>query len=382
MSLPETILQFGAGRFLRAFIDRFVHQANEGGQNVGRIVVVQRSADKRSELLGPAGYDVLVRGYQDGEVIQRRERVQSISRVLLADKQWSDVLAFAKSPELRYIVSNATESGYTFDPKDKLDAPPETLPAKLTQVLWARHQAKAAAPTILPCELIERQADKLTELICTQSQTWGLPDEFRKWVKDECVWLNSLVDCIVTMPEPALAEKDPLLICAEPYYLWALEVPLAGRASDEIGVTPSLARPANKVRLFEHPALRIADDIAPYFLRKVRILNGTHTAMVGKFHGKFDTVQNLLADKSAARWIRDLMFGEIVPTLAYRLDLVASFADETFDRFRNPFTNHKLADIAKGHADKVKVRLEPTRAEYKKLFGKPPPRITEAMKPL
>jgi tagaturonate reductase len=235
----------------------------------------------------------------------------------------------------------------------------------LTQVLWARFHAGLPAPIMLPCELIERNAEKLAALICEQSQTWGLPDAFRAWVKDECVWFVSLVDCIVTMPEPALADKDPLLICAEPYYLWALE------------------RPRNKfVTLFDHPAMRVADDIAPYFLRKVRILNGTHTAMVGKFFGQFDTVQNLLADKAAARWIRDLMYEEIVPTLAYRLELVASFADETYDRYRNPFTNHKLSDIAKGHADKVKVRLMPTREEYEALFKKPPARIVEAMKPL
>ena len=74
------------------------------------------------------------------------------------------------------------------------------------------------------------------------------------------------------------------------------------------------------------------------------------------------------------------MYEETVPTLAYRLELVGSFADETYDRYRNPYTNHKLSDIAKGHADKVKVRLEPTRQEYERLFGKPPAKIVEAMK--
>src|SRR3954454_2568314 len=119
-SLPETILQFGAGRFLRAFVDRFVHQANESGQKVGRIVVVQRSADQRSELLhnNPAGYNVLVRGYQDGEIVKRHERVRSCSRMRLGDRQWAEVLTFAKSPSLRFIVSNATESGYLLDPRD------------------------------------------------------------------------------------------------------------------------------------------------------------------------------------------------------------------------------------------------------------------------
>src|SRR5437764_10558796 len=133
-NLPETILQFGAGRFLRAFIDRFVHQANEQGQNVGRIVVLQREPDQRSELLNkkPDGYEVLVRGYQDGKVVERREPVKSISRVILANTQWKDVLEFAKSKDLCYIVSNATESGYVLDARDQLDsAPPETLAAKL-----------------------------------------------------------------------------------------------------------------------------------------------------------------------------------------------------------------------------------------------------------
>jgi tagaturonate reductase len=316
----------------------------------------------------PAGYNVLVRGYSDGELVNRYENVQSISRVLTSDKQWRDVLTFAKSPELKFIVSNATESGYVLDPKDKITGVPETLPAKLTQVLWARYQAKGSAVTMLPCELIEANADKLKALMLTQSKTWDLPAEFQTWLSDECIWLNSLVDCIVTMPEPALAKDDPLLICAEPYYLWALQIP----------GEPSSVR--SRLSLFEHPAIRLAETIAPFFLRKVRILNGTHTAMVGKFLGQFETVQQLLENKAAARWIRDLMYEEIVPTLAYRLDLVASFADETYDRYRNPYTNHKLADIAKGHADKVKVRLEPTRQEYERLFGKPPARIVEAMK--
>ena len=224
MTQPETILQFGAGRFLRAFFDRFVHQANESGQNVGRIVVVQRAADQRSELLNsqPDGYRVLVRGYQDGELVNRNENVQSISRVLTSDRQWREVLTFAKSPDLRFIVSNATESGYVLDPKDKITKSPETLPAKLTQVLWARYQAKAGPVTMLPCELIEANADRLKDLMLTQSKTWDLPSDFQKWLSEECIWLNSLVDCIVTMPEPALAKDDPLLICAEPYYLWAL----------------------------------------------------------------------------------------------------------------------------------------------------------------
>src|ERR1700748_2690400 len=67
----ETILQFGAGRFLRAFADLFVHQARAAGQPVGRIVVVQSTAGDRSNGLRRQGcrYHVAIRGLQGGQEI-------------------------------------------------------------------------------------------------------------------------------------------------------------------------------------------------------------------------------------------------------------------------------------------------------------------------
>ena len=63
---------------------------------------------------------------------------------------------------IAFVISNSTESGFTLDPGDTLNAaPPKSMPAKLTQVLWQRFQAGAAPLVLLPCELIERNADKL-----------------------------------------------------------------------------------------------------------------------------------------------------------------------------------------------------------------------------
>src|SRR5262245_46184644 len=68
MASPETVLQFGAGRFLRGFVDRFLQNANDAGQNVGQVVVVQSTPGARAALLNqqPDGYHVLVRGYENG----------------------------------------------------------------------------------------------------------------------------------------------------------------------------------------------------------------------------------------------------------------------------------------------------------------------------
>ncbi len=387
MTLPETILQFGTGRFLRAFADRFVQRANDEGQQVGRIVVVQSTASNRAELLSsqPKGFQVLVRGYQDGQVVERVEGVQSISRALVAATDWKQVLEVARSPALKYILSNTTESGYKLDESDKItSAPPISFPAKLTRVLWERYQAEGPPLIILPCELIERNASRLLELVQRQIKKWQLPVTFEPWVREECVWLNNLVDCMVTQApsDHPLAKDDPLLIHAEPYSLWAIETPPQRKAEDS-GIISRGGRFIDQpIKLFDHPAIKMVSDLVPYYLRKVRILNGLHTAMAGKYLAQgFVTVQDVLKDAAAVRWVRGLLYEEIVPTIAYRIPGVTEFADETYDRLRNPFLQHKLADIAMYHADKVQVRLQPTFDEYQRLFGKAPSRLSEVMTP-
>lgn len=364
----ETVLQFGAGRFLRAFVDRFLQHAADEGQSVGRVVIVQSTSGTRAELFDGRrdGYHVVVRGYERGDLIDRVESVRSVSRALTAADAWPAVLDLARSPDLRYIVSNATEAGYVLDDSDAPESlPPRTLPGKLTQVLYARFQAGAPAPTLLPCELIERNASRLLELVLVQADRWQLPGEFRDWLRDQCLWLNNLVDCMVTPPPPdhALTKTDPLCTSAEPYALWAIEKP-DGR----------------EVTLFRHPAIRIVDDLSPFYLRKVRILNGLHTAMVAKFlPAGFETVQDVLRNLTAVRWVRALLYEEIVPTIAYRVEDTAEFADETFDRLRNPHMRHRLADIALNHTAKVQVRLKPTFDEYQKLFGRAPTKLSESL---
>src|SRR5215831_14454933 len=106
-NLPETVLQFGSGKFLRAFADLFIHQANAEGQNVGG-VVVQTTGDERANLLNKQGgrYHVVVRGLAGGQTIDRVEESASLSRALVASRQWAEVLNVARSPDIRWVISN------------------------------------------------------------------------------------------------------------------------------------------------------------------------------------------------------------------------------------------------------------------------------------
>src|SRR5437763_7210106 len=107
---PETVLQFGTGRFLRAFADRFIHEANVQGQAVGSVVVVQSTGtDAADQLNGSKGiYHIAVRGLEGGKVV-RRDEVASVSRCLAAGREWGEVLNVARSPALRFVLSNTTE---------------------------------------------------------------------------------------------------------------------------------------------------------------------------------------------------------------------------------------------------------------------------------
>ncbi len=365
--LPETILQFGSGKFLRGFADLFIHQANQDGQNVGRVVVVQTTGEGRANSLAKQGgrYHVVVRGLSSGAVVDRVEASASISRALVASRQWTDVLAVARSPQLRYVLSNTAEAGYTLDPADKPDdAPPRSFPAKLLRVLRERHDAGLPGVALLPCELFEGNADMLRGLLLQLAESWGLPASVGAYLRTACSWHNALVDRIVTNRpdgDPRI-EGDDMAVMAEPYALWALESQDGG------------------ARLFRHPAIAHTTDVRPFFLRKVRILNAAHTAMVTRAEPKgIATVKQAMADPEIEGWLKQLLFAEIVPVLGGRVEDAEGFAHQTLERFRNPFLEHRLSDIKTYHEQKVRIRLIPTRAEFVAKFGRPPARLDEAI---
>jgi tagaturonate reductase len=366
-NLPETVLQFGGGKFLRAFADLFLHQANEAGQGVGRVVVVQSTDSERARLLNAQGgrYHVAVQGLENGQIIDRVEEAASIGRALIAQTDWPRVLDIARSPELRFVLSNTTEAGYTLHEGDRLnDDPPRSFPLKLLRVLQARFESGLPGVTLLPCELFENNADRLRELLLEQAQRWDLSAALQDWLQNRCDWRNTLVDRIVTdkpVSHP-LYPSDPLLTAAEPFAFWAVE-----NARD---ATPP----------FTHPAILWTPDVKPYFLRKVRILNAAHTALVSQAVPRgMKTVREAVSDPDIRAWLERLLCEEILPTVADRVEAPEAFARQTLERFANPFLEHQLAHILVYHDEKRRVRLLPTRAEYVAQFGRTPPLLDAAI---
>lgn len=383
----NSVLQFGGGRFLRGFIDRFFSDA--GVEHA--VTVVTSTPSPRADLVnthGSDGYPIFVRGIENGQTVDQIEQSKSLKQGIVAgghcdrtacyaksaglddcvegqcyaEEQWAKIQSIAASGDLSLIVSNTTEAGLVLDAGDAefhYSSAPISYPAKLASLLFHRWRSLKQGVTILPCELIEKNGEKLLALVLEQAAAWQRPEAFQTWLKEECRWINNLVDCIVIGPsDDSLAGADhPLAVQVEPYALLAVE-----------GDVPDIAP-------FSHSAVVKTNDLTPFYLRKVRILNGLHTAMVAKYLDTHTTVRDVLADADAAAWLKDLLDNEIVPTIADRVADVDEFAAAVMDRFANPFLEHKLADISLNHEAKLDTRLRPTLDEFRERFGKEPEKL-------
>src|SRR5690606_37850983 len=125
--------------------------------------------------------------------------------------------------------------------------------------------------------------------------------------------------------------------------------------------------------------VKIVDDMQPYRTRKVRILNGAHTAMVpfSLLYGN-KTVKQSVDNPFTSKVINEAVFNEIIDTLDMDKAELNSFADEVFDRFRNPFIIHNLSSIALNSISKFTVRVLPSLLGYVKIHNKIPTNLTFA----
>ena len=274
------ILQFGASRFLQAHVDLFVSDALPRGEAMGRIAVAGTTGSpesRRRVAAFAAGqpYRVLVKGLRDGAIVNESVEVESVGLGVDAQTQWGELERLFIAA--RCAVSNTADRGYETDPADRPDAgPPRSFPAKLAKLLLARFSAGAGPITLFPCELTPGNGRVLRGVVLEMLDRWQAPETARRWVAEECVWVNSLVDRIVSEP------LEPLGAVAEPYALWAIE--------DQ----PGLELPCR------HPAIVVAADLKPYERLKLFILNLGHTylAEIWKQEGGAPalTVREAMAD--------------------------------------------------------------------------------------
>lgn len=376
--LPERVLQFGEGNFLRGFVDWMIHGMNQKDLFNGRVVVVQPIAQglagKVNEQNG--AYTLLMRGVQNGKVVEQQEIITSISHGLNPYGEFQEYLKCAHNPDLRFIVSNTTEAGIAYHADDKqTDQPPSSFPAKLTLLLLERYKAfkgdLSKGFVLLPCELIDRNGDNLKKTVLQTAENWKLEKAFIEWIEKANIFTNTLVDRIVTgYPREDFEEmwrksgyKDELFNTSEVFHLWVIEGPAS--LAEEL--------PLQKAGF----NVIFAESMKPYRDRKVRILNGAHTSSVlaAYLAGK-DFVGECMEDALIGGFMKKAIHEEVIPTLTLPKQELQAFAEAVFERFSNPFIKHALLSISLNSVSKYKARVLPSVEEYVSSKGKVPARLT------
>ena len=375
---PETILQLGWGKFMRGFAPDFVQLANRDGRYAGRVISVQRNWDHRAEASARQGalFTLILRGFEHGRVKEVKRIIGAISRLLVAEREWDKVIEAARKQSLRVIISNATETGLTLDPGDRVESkPPCSFPGKLTQLLFERWRASRghnADIAVIPTELVVSNGPLVEGLIREQARAWNLGAQFLDWAQSSVHVASTLVDRIVvgTPREELLAEecqtlgyRDDLLTCGETFYLWAI-------TADEF------TRHHFPIHLAT-PNVRFVDDLAPFRWRKLRLLNGPQMvlATLGTLLG-FRIIRQAVEDPQVGPFTQQTVWQEIVPAMGPEEEAVNSeYARECLERIGNPHIEHRLQGIRVDLTAKNSIRLIPSLRDFLTRCGESPGRL-------
>ena len=370
------VVQFGEGNFLRAFVDWLLQELADAGIYEGDVAVVQPlDFGRLKELAEQDGlYTLVQEGMKDGEFVAERKIIDILREFVNPYADYDAYLKLAEVDTLEFVFSNTTESGIVLDETDSIEnTPPKSFPGKLLAFLYHRYQTFNGSLDkglfIVPCELIDDNGDELHKCVRKLAKIHNLGTDFLNWLDNANTFTNTLVDRIVPgYPAARIGELteelgyiDNNIVMGEVFHLWVIE--------NRNGIGNILD--GQKIGL----NMVFTDDIKPYKIQKVRILNGLHTLMVPVAYLKgIDTVGDAMKDELLLKFIKNTADLEIIPATEHYLskETLTSFANEIYDRFSNPQVHHELMSISLNSTAKFKSRLMPTALDYVKLNGKFP----------
>ena len=363
------ILQFGGGNFLRCFFDWMLQKVSEKTGRGYEVTLVQLTPGEPVFEIADAGsYHVLLRGYEGDRYVETLDEV-SVIKHAVSPMDDLDAYIASGTGDVGLILSNSTEAGIFHDPSASA---PHNYPSYLALLLNKRAILRADPVMIMAMELNDRSGDLLKKTVLSYGETFGYGDAFKKYVA-ACTFYNTLVDRIVPgYPADAakrvfekIGREDKWLTSGELFHLFVLE-------GDKkiLDFIPFTEAGLNVI---------VTDDKLDFYHdRKVRILNGAHTASVpvALFAG-IENVDAFASHPEYSKWLSGMMHDEICFAIDDSEETHA-YADEVLARFRNPALGHKFRSIALNTVSKADTRMSPTLRDYYEKKAAVPPKMTEA----
>ncbi|MGP3988432.1 mannitol dehydrogenase family protein [Streptomyces sp. 3N207] len=377
--LRTRVVHFGLGAFHRAHQAVWTEQAAaRSGEPWGITAVAPRSAATARMLREQDFLYSLTERHPDGAATRVPTRVvAALTGALVMAEDAARVDALLTDPEVTVVTLTITEKGYHRipgrTPRDgavlDLTSPavatdleraaagpgaarPATVVGRLAAGLAARMRSGAAPITVVSCDNMADNGAALGAAVREFTAAAGWPD--RETVLDRMAtaiaFPGTVVDRIVpattdadlARAAAALGLRDTAAVTGEPYRSWVLE--------------DSFAAPRPQ---WELDGALLVPDTMPYQLTKLRLLNGSHSALayLGLAAAR-DTVAEALDTDWGAPLVRGLC-AELAPTLPPGGPDPAAYAAELVPRFRNPAMDHRLRQIAADGSLKLPERWLP-----------------------
>jgi mannitol 2-dehydrogenase len=268
------------------------------------------------------------------------------------------------SEDTRIVSLTVTEGGYNFNAvtgEFQADAPgvvhdlepgatPTTTFGLVVEALVRRRDRGLPPFTILSCDNIQGNGDAARRSFSAFAR---LRDEkLGDWVEKEVPFPNCMVDRITPVTtdddRAAIAEtfgiEDRWPVVCEPFAQWVLEDRFA------------LGRPP-----LEDAGVQVVEDVEPYELMKLRLLNASHQALCyfGYLAG-YRLVHEVCQDERFAEFLLAYMDREATPTLlpVAGIDLDA-YKRELIERFANPQVRDTVARLCAESSDRIPKWLLP-----------------------
>ncbi|MFJ8938873.1 mannitol dehydrogenase family protein [Streptomyces sp. NPDC102365] len=371
-ALRTRVVHFGPGAFHRAHQAVYTEQAAaRSGEPWGITAVAPRSAGTVRALRDQDCLYSLTERHPDGH---RTRVVGSVVGALAMGPDAEAVDALLADPEVTVVTLTVTEKGYhrsastggldltagpvAADLAAGPDGPLTTVVGRLAAGLAARMRAGAPPVALVSCDNMAGNGAALRRAVHDFVRASAWPDRSRilDRTAEAVVFPATVVDRIVpatgeadlATAAAALGVRDALAVTGEPYRQWVLE--------DSFNA----ARPP-----WELDGALFVPDVAPYQLTKLRLLNGSHSALahLGLAAG-LTTIAETMATDWGERLVRALC-AEVAPTLPAGGPDPVAYADDLVVRFRNSAMRHLLRQIGSDASLKITERWLPALRELR-----------------
>ena len=339
------ILHLGLGNFHRAH--QAWHTTRAGGWQITGVVMGNRVLFDSLRRQGGA-YHLGIRGAQGLHI----ERIAVHDRLLLARDDPQAVIAAIVDPEVDIVTLTITEKGYCLGPDGRLDLANPSIAADLNHTprsaigMLTHGLSRRNTPiTVVSCDNVSGNGHKLRAAVKDFSHAAGLSLTADIHFPDTMVdrITPATTDAIRAEIEAASGLTDRTPVMTEAFSEWIIEDDFAG------------PRPA-----WETAGVEIVPDVAPYEMRKLRLLNAAHSflAYAGLLAGH-RYVHEAMADP-ALRAAVERLWDEAQATLPEAvLPTTPAYRAALAERFAVTEMRHELAQIACDGSLKLHERVLP-----------------------